>query len=192
MFSLRSTVLDGHDLLLLGGVDLVAFGDVLVGDVLEFFLHLLHLVFGHRFILELLHFVHHLAAHVADVDLGVLHLGLGLLAELFAALFGERWDDDAQDVALMARCEAEVGVEDGLVDGAHDGLLPGLDDDGACVGGVDVGHLADFGHGAVVVDFDAVEHAGVGLAGADLGQLFLQEAQRALHAVFCLVEASFR
>ena len=38
----------------------------------------------------------------------------------------------------------------------------------------------------------AAHHAGIGLAGANFGQLFLQKVDGTLHAVFSLVEAFFR
>ena len=56
---------------------MVTFSDEFVGDVLNLFFYLFHFVFGYRFVLELLDFVHYVAACVADVDLAVLHFDFG-------------------------------------------------------------------------------------------------------------------
>lgn len=164
----RTGHLDGHDFFLLGIVDFIALGNEFVGDVLDVFLYLFHFVFGNGFVFEFLYFVHYVTTSVADVYFTVFNFALGGFGEFFAALFGEGRYDDAENLAFVARRETEVGIEDGFVDGTKDAFLPRLDNDAACIGGVDVGYLADLGGGAVVVNFYTVEHAGIGFASTNL------------------------
>ena len=92
----------------------------------------------------------------------------------------------------MTGSEPQIGIENGLVDGSHDVFLPRLDDNGAGVGSVDVGCLANLGGCAVIINLHTVEHAGVSLSRTDFLKFLLKEMDGGLHAVFCLVDTGFR
>ena len=59
--------------------------------------------------------------------------------------------------------------------------VPGLDLEGARVWGGDAGHLLDGGGGAVVLHLDAVQHAGVGPARPDAGEVALHHFDGLAH-----------
>ena len=69
------------------------------------------------------------AADVAHGDPRVLGVVLALLDEVLAALLGQRRERQADDRAVVARRDAEVGGLDGLLDRLERGLVPRLDDE---------------------------------------------------------------
>ena len=63
-------------------------------------------ILGESVIEQLLEVVIGIAARVADADACLLALGLDLLGQLLTALTGERWDGDADVLAIVARRDA--------------------------------------------------------------------------------------
>ena len=57
--------------------------------------------------------------------------------QLLAALFGQRRDVDADDLAVVDGGQPEIRLEDGLFDSLEAVLVPGLDGDAAAVGNGD-------------------------------------------------------
>ena len=123
-------------------------------------------------------------ADVADGHLAPLAVLLHLLGELLTALLGELGEDQADDLAVVLRIDAEVGRLDGLLDLLEQAAVPRLDDERAGVGGRDGADLVDGARLAVILDRDAVEHLRVGAACAHSAQFAAQMFDRALHLVF--------
>ena len=133
-----------------------------MGGLVEILLGAADLVLaGLAVLLDAVQLLHRLATDVAHRHLGVLALGLGLLDQLAATLLGQLRDGDPDDVAVVGRVHAEVGVADRVLDVAQLAGLVGLDDDQPRLGDVDARQLGDRRRRAVVVDVDAGEHAGL-------------------------------
>ena len=77
-------------------------------------------------------------------------------------VFGQRRDGDADDLAVVHRGQAEVGLEDGLFHAGERAAIPGLDGDGAAIRYGDGRELADGRGRAVVINLDVVHKAGGG------------------------------
>src|SRR5690606_41197471 len=97
---------------------------------------------------------HRYAADIADGDLRVLTLALGLLDHLAATLLGELRDADPQNVTVVGRVHTQIRVADRGLDGAELGRFIGLDHHHARFGHGDTGHLGDRRGRSVVVDDD--------------------------------------
>jgi hypothetical protein len=83
--------------------------------------------------------------------------------------------------------QAEVGITNRLLDlGAH-AFFPRRHADRARIEQRHVGNLADGHHGAVIVDMDGVQQAGVGTARANLGQSILERIKGLLHFLVCML-----
>src|SRR5699024_5454667 len=85
------------------------------------------------------------AADAAHRDAGFLPLGLGEFDVVPAALFGQAGQDDADDVAVVARVDAEVRFAQGFLDGVHGGFVVGADEDGTSFLDGDRGELLQGG-----------------------------------------------
>ena len=77
---------------------------------------------------------HGIAAHVADRDLGVFHLPVHLLDQLFAAVFGELRDGEPDDHAVVRRRDADVRFLQRALDVGNDAFVPRLNDQQAASG----------------------------------------------------------
>ena len=80
-------------------------------------------------------------AGITDTYLGVLCIGLDLLDELTATIFGEGRDTDADKLPVVLGCDAEGGVDDSTLNLLDDALLPGGDDDALGIGDRDCAYL---------------------------------------------------
>src|ERR687890_1498230 len=155
---------------------------VLGGQVVELLLRAAHVVLAGLAVLgDAVELLLGAAAHVADGDLGVLALGAGLLDQVAAALLGQLREDDADDLAVVGRVDAEVAVADGLLDGRQLAGVVGLDDRHARLGHGDRRHLRHRRRGAVVVDQDLVEHRGGGPSGAHRAEVLPSDRQGLVH-----------
>src|SRR3990170_3065297 len=115
--------------------------------------------------------------HLADETVGELLdrlLRAHVLAELLAALLGERRQRHADHAARGRRVQAQVGLADGLLDRGHHALVPGRHAERARIAHGDTGHLTERGLVAVVVDADALEQPRMRPSGADLAEIGLQ------------------
>src|SRR4051794_22785417 len=167
-------------------IDLTGVG---MGGLVEFLLGVFDLVLARLAVLfDPVQLLHRLATDIAHGHPGVLSLGLGLLHELAAAFLGELGNGDADDVAVVAGVDAEVGIANGVLDRLQLRLLVGLDDDQPGFGNVDAGQLGDRRRRAVVVDREPREHARVGAARADGRQVVTRDGHRLLHLVFSIEE----
>src|SRR5882757_8071399 len=161
---------------------IVDLGGVGRRGLVQFLLGPAHLVLAClAVLLDAAQFFHGLASDVAHRHLGVLTLRLGLLDEFAPAFLGQLGYRDANDVAVVARVEAEVGVPDGVLDVAQLTGLVRLDDDQTGLGDVDAGQLRNGRGRPVVVDGEAGEHAGVGSTGPDGRQVVTRHRDGLLH-----------
>src|SRR5690242_15646009 len=149
---------DFHDLGLFGlqrGVDL---GDALVGQLLQPVLRPVDVVrAGLAVLLEVLEPVDGVAADVAGGDPALLGHVPHLADEVLAPLLGELRDREPDQLAVVRRREAEVGLEDAALDVLHDALVERRDREHARLGDADRGQLVDRHLGAVGGHLDAVE-----------------------------------
>src|SRR5215216_2236277 len=168
------------------GVDL---GHVLVGDALEALLGPAQLVLGDVAVaLQALQGVLLVPADVADAGPRLLGPVLGQAHVLLAPLLGELGEGQADDLAVVGRVDAQVGVADGLLDRGGGVAVVRRDDQQAGLGGGDAGQLLERGRGAVVVDLEAVDQGGVGAAGADAAELLLGHLDGLAHLALRLPE----
>ena len=128
------------------------------------------------------------AAEVAHRNLGVFAEAADDLRQFAAALFRERGQRHADQVARRRRVEAEVGITDRLFDDLDHALFPGLDGERVRVAHADLRDLVDRGRAAVVVDLDVVEKARRGAARADLREVLAERFNGAAHLVFGLLQ----
>src|SRR5687767_12326205 len=80
-------------------------------------------------------------AQVADGDAPVLGHALHHPDEVLAALRRELREHEPDDLTVVARVEAEVGVLDRLLDRAERSLVVRADDEHACLGHLEAGDL---------------------------------------------------
>src|SRR5690606_34876050 len=178
-----ATPSDRHQLLLLGLDHLIDVLDGLVGDLLDLALDAALVVLADcLFLQQLLALLVGVAADVADRHLGGFTLGVDQLAQLAAALFGERGQVDADGGAGGVRRQAEVGGEDRLLDRRDHGLFPGRDGERARIADPYRGDLRERHVRAVVVDPEVVDQRGGRAAGTDLGQVVAQRLDTLRHA----------
>src|SRR3954454_20943627 len=163
---------DLHDLGLFGLQRVVELGHPRVGQLLQLGLGAALVVLaGLAGVLELAQVVHHVAADVADRDATLLGDVPHHLDELTAALLVELGDLQPDQLAVVVRRQADVGLHDGLLDRLDRALVVGLDGQQPRLGRVDRGELLERGLRAVVVDDDAVEQRRAGPAGAHGAEL---------------------
>src|SRR3954452_16087013 len=159
------------------------------GHALELLLGPLLLVLANLPVLDdALQLVHRGAAHAADGHLGVLALAARHLDHVPAALLGELREDDADDLAVVARVDPEVGVADRALHALQLARVVGLDDGHAGLGDLHRGELVERGPGPVVLDLDAVEHGRAGPAGAHAAEVVLGDAAPLLHLLLGVEE----
>src|SRR5215218_4638135 len=108
---------DFHDLGLFGLDHLVDLPDVVVVDLLEVLLGVLHVVLAHA--RELLEAVAAVGAGMADRDLAVFRELVHHLHQLLGALLVHLRQRDADHAPLRRRLEAEVGLANRLLDRLH-------------------------------------------------------------------------
>src|SRR4029079_19249346 len=171
---LRTTVIrpdadpsDFHDLGLFGlqrGVDL---GDALVGQLLQPVLRAVDVVrAGLAVLLEVLEPVDRVAADGAGRDPALLGHVPHMADEVLAPLLGQLRDREPDQLAVVRRREAEVGIEDRAIDVLHDALVERRDREHARLRDADRGQLVDRHLGAVCRHLYAVEQGGRGPARA--------------------------
>src|SRR5215475_11909996 len=121
---------DLHHLFLFLGDDLVHLGHATVGLLLDPLGGALVLVLGDLLVLlQALELLVGVTPLVADGDLVLLTLGLDLLGDLLAPLLREGGDGQPDDLAVVHRGEAEVGLAERLLHVLEQPLLPGLHGD---------------------------------------------------------------
>ena len=109
----------------------------------------------------------------ADRDPRVLGLVPGQLDVLLAPLLGQLRQRHPDDVAVVGRVDAEIGVADRLLDRGHRGLVVRGDQHHPGVRHLEAGELLQRGRRAVVVGGQLGEHRRVGPTGADRRELLL-------------------
>src|SRR3954471_22281009 len=132
-------------------------GDLGVGELLQLLVAALLVVGADvAVVLELLEVVHDVAAHAADLHAAVLGQAVGDLHQLAPALLVELGDLQADDAAVVAGREPDVGLHDRLLDGLDRRRVVGLHGDEPRLGDADRRELVQRRGRAVVVDDDAV------------------------------------
>src|SRR6266853_764378 len=119
-----SDISDLEDLRLLRLQDLVDRLEVIVVQLLRVLLAVLLLVFGH--VLGLLDLADGVSARVPHGHAPFLGVFVDHLHQLLAALFGERRQGDADDIAVVGRGEAQLGRLDRLLDRLEQAFVPRL------------------------------------------------------------------
>ena len=79
------------------------------------------------------------------------------LHQLPAALLGELWEREPDELAVVGRVDAEIRVLNGFLDGLQRVLVIGLDDQQAGFGHVEAGQLLERHLSAVVVDLELLD-----------------------------------
>src|SRR5690625_4161862 len=180
---------DLEQLSLLAGEEVVDGVDALLRQALELLLRAVDLVLADlAVLLQPVELVLGLAPDAADRDPGVLRLGLGEPDVVAAPLLGEGGQDDADDVPVVGRVDAEVRLPQRLHDRLGRAAVVGLDEDRPGLGDREGAELLERGRGAVVVDQDLVEHARVGPATADVAEVLAGHLDRLVHLVLGLEE----
>src|SRR5262249_21600172 len=147
-----------HDLGFLALQQLVDLGDVLVAELLAAVLRAVLLVApGLAVVDELLQMVDRVPAHVADRDLALLRHVPDDLDEILAPLLGQLRDRQADQLAVVRRRQAEVGLLDRPLDRGDRVRVERLDRQHPRLGRADRRQLLERRLLAVVVDLAAVE-----------------------------------
>src|SRR6266481_3248330 len=171
----RGPLLDFPDLFLFRRRRLVKLAHVCVGHLLDLVVRAALFVFGDDLVFE--EFLDRLvavAADVADRHAMVLGYSVELLHQLLAALFVERRNRDADQLAIVGGIEAEISRADGFFNGPDLGDVPRLDRDQRWLGNVQVAELVERRGRAVVIDPYMVENADRSAARADDGHVVLE------------------
>ena len=129
-------------------------------------------------VLELAQVVHDVAADVADRDPALLRDVADDLDELAAALLVELGHAEADELAVVVRRQADVGLHDRLLDRLDRARVVGLHGEQARLGRVDRRELLERRRRAVVVDDDAVEQRRAGAAGPHRAELVVASTGR--------------
>src|SRR5919201_1591325 len=174
--------LDLEDLGFLALEELVDLLRVLVRELLDALLGAVLLVLADLALVdELLEVVDDVAPHVADSDAAVLGHPAHDLDELLTPLLGELRDGQADDLAVVRRRQAQVGLLDRALDRLQRVGVEGLNGEQSRLGRVDRGELLERRLLAVIVDLDAVEQRGRRAAGSQGRELRLRRLHRLVH-----------
>src|SRR5579863_551225 len=174
---------DLEELRLFRGKDLVYFGDMLVGELLDLVLCATFLILSDLTVLEQrLEFGVGVATHAPHRYPRGFRLLSCHFDYLLATFLGEGRHGHADDVAGGGRHQPEVRSHDGLLDHRDHGLLPGRDGEGTAVTQRDISHLVERHLGSVVFDPQMIDHRSVGAAGAQLGERILEGVGALVHA----------
>src|ERR671936_797101 len=137
---------------------------------------------------ELVDLLRVLVRELLDALLGAVLLvlaDLGLpahdLDELLTPLLGELRDGQADDLPVVRRRQAQVGLLDRALDRLQRVGVEGLNGEQSRLGRVDRGELLERRLLAVVVDLDAVEQRGRRAAGSQGRELRLRRLHRLVH-----------
>ena len=135
---------------------------------------------------------------VLDITTHITHLNLGLLADLVAlfhqiptTLLGGYRDVQTDDLTIVLRRDAHIGIHDGLLDVTDLLTIPGLDGDGTRIGHTDVGHLIQRHLTTVEFYTDTIEDGNIGTACTHTIQLLLKEHRCHLHALLTFLQSFF-
>src|SRR5260221_545734 len=181
-----SDISDLEDLRLLRLQDLVDRLEVFVVQLLRVLLAVLLLIFG--YVLGLLDLVDRVGAGVPPRPPSLFGVLMDHLHQLLAALFGQRRQGDANDVAVIRRRETQLGALDGLLDRLQQAFVPRLYREQLGLGRRDARHLVQ--RHLVAVGFHAheVEQRGARLAGAHCRKLAPRRLDRLVHRLLGLFE----
>src|ERR1700694_5319526 len=136
-FGAPATIVIGSDLRhfrLLAPGDLLDTLDELIRQFLQALLGALFVFHRDAAVVLFLRFAEMLegvAAAVADGDPRLFRTLMDLLDELLAAVLGQLWQHESDDLPVVARVDPEVGLEDGLFDDAQHLGVPRLNEDHA-------------------------------------------------------------
>src|SRR5512133_520803 len=156
---------DFEDLLLFAFEEVVDLVGVVVRQLLDALFGPVFLVAADLALVhELLQVVHDVSADVPDSDTSVLRHLPRDLDELLAALLGQLWDRQADDLAVVRRGQAEVGLLDRPLDRRQRARVERLHRQQPGLRRVDRGQLVERRLGAVVIDLDPVEQSRRGAA----------------------------
>src|SRR5918996_5484911 len=185
----RPALSDFHDLLFLLLQEVVDPGHVLVGELLRPVLGAPLLVVPDVAVPdELLEIVHDVAPDVADRHAPLLGQVFHDLDQLLAPLLRQLRDRQADQLAVVGRCQAELRLLDRPLNRLDRAGIVRLDREHAWLGHVDRRELLERSLLAVVIDLDSVEERGRGPAGPDGVELVRSRVDRLVHAALRVVE----
>ena len=174
--------LDRHDLLLLSCEELVDLLDEAVVELFYFAFSVLSYVLRSVVCLDtLLDSIVGVTASIAYAYLGILCVSLDLLDEFATAVFGERGDAEADQLAIVLWGDAERGVDDSTLDVTDDTLFPRSDDNALSIGYGDSTYLRQRDGATIVLDHDTVEDLDVGLTGTYTSERLFEVLYGLLH-----------
>ena len=137
---------------------------------------------------ELLEVLDRVAADVPDRDAALLGHVPHELDELLAPLLGELRDRQADELAVVRRRQAEIGLLDRLLDLLDRRRVERLDRQHARLGRVDRREVLERRRRAVVVDRDAVEQRRRRAAGAHGVEVLVRRLDRLVHPLSGIAE----
>ena len=112
----------------------------------------------------------------------------GELAEFLAAVFGQRRDGDADDLAVVGRVNAQIALLNGLLHGGDHFAVPQGDNEHPGLRRGKVAQLVDGRRRAVIIHQDPVQGLGIGSAGPQGGILLGHHADGLGHFIFGGIE----
>src|SRR5258705_12197235 len=147
---------------------------------------LLHVLFGVLLViggdvLGLLDPVHRLGARMPDRDAAFLGELVHDFDQLFAAIFGQRRNRNADDVAVVRRREPEIGRENALLHRLQETFVPGLHREQLGLRRGDTRHLRQRHLVSVRLDAHEIEQRGRRFAGTNGGELPFDGFNRLVH-----------
>jgi hypothetical protein len=88
---------------------------------------------------------------IAHAHLAFLSGVFGFFYQVFPTLLGKGRNRKADDLAIVSRRDAEVGVDDNALDGAQHIAFPRLNHDCTGIRDLDIGYLTNKGWATIVV-----------------------------------------
>src|ERR1700686_1677 len=183
---------DLHDFGFFARRPLIDEGNETIGELLQLLATTVRFV-GRNLLLLLegLDAVHLLATDVAHRHVRALRVALHESRVFPPALFIQRRDRDADQLAVVAGVQSQLRLLNRLLDGADDGPVPRLDQDHACLGHGDGGQLVQGRRISVVLHRDLVHQRRAGPSSPDRQDLLTERFEALLHLGFSVFDVGF-
>src|SRR5438477_12808330 len=122
------------------------------------------------------------APNVADGGAMFFEDLVDMFGKLFSAVFGKRWNRNANQTSVIRGIQTEVRSANGFFDRSDQGHVIGLDGDQSRVGSSQLCDLAYRCWCSVVIDLDIVEDRDRSPAGPDGREFFADIVDRLFHS----------
>src|SRR5690606_17590503 len=123
-----------------------------------------------------------IAADVANRDARALRFSTHHLDQVTARFLGQRRQVQADHGARRRRVQAEIRCQDRFLDQRDQALVEGIDHQRTAFLDTDIGKLLELRIGAVIVDRNGIQQAGMGTTGAHFLERGFQRFKAFLHA----------